>query len=72
MHTGRLRSLEEVIEHYDRGGWTDSFAGKTSVDVRRFGLTRTEKDALVRFMLSLEGQPLPSMLTEAPALPVMK
>jgi cytochrome c peroxidase len=69
MHTGRLRTLDEVVEHYDQGGARSGFSGKVDQEVRKLDLTGEEKRALVRFMLALDGEPLPTSLTQAPALP---
>ncbi len=50
MHNGMYKTLEEVIEHYDRGGDV-----KTNLDpnMKPLGLTQQEKKDLVEFMKSL-------------------
>ena len=52
MHNGRLSSLAEVVDFYDRGG--DFDAPNKNVNIRPLGLTGTEKAALVAFL----GRPL--------------
>lgn len=50
MHNGMYKTLEEVIEHYDRGG-----DDKTNLDpqMKPLALTVQEKKDLVEFMKSL-------------------
>jgi cytochrome c peroxidase len=69
MHTGRLATLEAVVDHYDQGGATSGFVGKVDQEVRRLNLTPAERAALVKFMRALDGEPLPAGLTTAPPLP---
>jgi cytochrome c peroxidase len=47
MHNGALRTLEEVIDFYDRGGGDDP---KKSPLLKPLGLTRGEKEALKDFL----------------------
>lgn len=47
MHDGSLASLEEVIEHYDRGGGEDPLKDKR---IRPLKLTEGEKDELLAFL----------------------
>lgn len=54
MHDGSLHSLEEVVEYYDRGGY--SSPNKNPL-IHPLGLTTTEKRALVAFLNSLTGAP---------------
>ena len=57
MHDGSLRSLEAVVEHYDRGGIRrDSL----SPDMFPLGLSAQEKADLVAFMRSLSAKPASS------------
>jgi cytochrome c peroxidase len=53
MHDGSLRTLEAVIEHYDRGGVRRP---SLSPDMFPLGLSAQEKSDLVAFMRSLSGQ----------------
>lgn len=63
MHDGSVKTLEEVIELYDRGGepnqWLD-------VKMKPLNLTKDEKKDLLEFLKSLEGDWEP---VEAPELP---
>jgi fibronectin type 3 domain-containing protein len=52
MHNGRLASLGEVVEFYNRGG--DFDAPNKDNNVRPLNLTETEKEALIAFL----GRPL--------------
>jgi cytochrome c peroxidase len=53
MHDGSMKTLEEVIEHYDKGGDNNKF-----MDTKIFPLhlTRQEKQDLVDFMKALTSQ----------------
>lgn len=55
MHDGSVRSLEAVIEHYDRGGIRRP---SLSPDMFPLGLSAQEKADLVAFMRTLSGGPL--------------
>ena len=50
MHDGRFQTLEEVIDHYDRGG---HYAINASPNVRPLGLTNHDKQALIAFLKTL-------------------
>ncbi len=64
MHNGVFRTLEEVIEFYDRGGGDDP---NKSPLLKRLGLSDQEKKDLLAFLLSLSSdRPL---IVEPPALP---
>ena len=52
MHDGSLRSLEEVIEFYDRGGNPNPHLDP---EIRPLGLAPAEKAALAEFLRSLDG-----------------
>ncbi|MGQ0710419.1 MAG: cytochrome-c peroxidase [Rhodoferax sp.] len=62
MHNGMFKSLDEVIEFYNRGG------GQGSV-LQPLQLTATEKKSLVAFLEALSGDPV---VVEAPKLPEYK
>jgi cytochrome c peroxidase len=53
MHNGMYRTLEEVIDHYDRGG-----DDKENLDpnIKPLGLSDQEKKDLVEFLKSLTGK----------------
>jgi cytochrome c peroxidase len=64
MHNGIYRTLDEVVDHYDRGG---DVKDNLSPNMKPLGLSAGEKADLVAFMKSLTGPPLH---VEVPALPV--
>ena len=57
MHDGRYATLEDVIDHYNRGGDPDA-VGTTDIRIRPLGLTDGEKADLVAFLRTLTGPPL--------------
>lgn len=56
MHDGSMKTLAEVIEHYDKG---ENPAGYTDPKIFPLHLTRQEKQDLVAFMNSLTSRTLP-------------
>jgi cytochrome c peroxidase len=52
MHDGSVKTLEEVVELYDRGGEPNPWLDPKMV---KLGLTTEEKKDLVAFMRALEG-----------------
>ena len=52
MHDGGLKTLEDVIEFYDKGGRENP---GIDIEIRRLDLTSDEKGALVEFLKSLSG-----------------
>jgi len=62
MHTGHLKSLEEVVEFYDQGGGTTDFAGTKDPLMQPLNLTAQEKSDLVAFLKTLTGEPIPAEL----------
>ena len=50
MHDGSLRTLAEVIEHYNSGG--KNHENKSEL-IQPLNLTQQEKDELLAFLLSL-------------------
>ena len=63
MHNGIYATLEEVVEHYDRGGDVKVHLSEQIVPLN---LTEGEKTDLVEFMRSLTGEPRPIVF---PVLP---
>ena len=55
MHDGSLATLEDVVEHYDRGGTSNPYI---DVEIRPLGLSSTEKRQLLAFLEALTT-PLP-------------
>jgi cytochrome c peroxidase len=64
MHNGTLKTLEDVVEFYDRGG--DTVSGKSAL-IFKLELNRQQKADLVAFLRSLTGHVpgslVPMMLT---------
>lgn len=60
MHDGRYRKLDEVIDHYNRGG--DNVRNQDP-RIKPLGLTAEEKSDLRMFLLALNG-PLPDIRME--------
>ena len=63
MHDGSLKTLEEVVDHYDKGGTPN---GALDKDMKKLNLTATEKADLVAFMKALTGE---STKVKLPTLP---
>ena len=63
MHDGSLATLEQVVDHYDRGGVDRP---SRSDLMKPLGLTAQEKSDLVAFLNSLTSNLTP---TAAPVLP---
>jgi cytochrome c peroxidase len=53
MHDGSMKTLEEVVEHYDKGGNVNPYLDK---DMKKLNLTAQEKADLVAFMKALTGE----------------
>ncbi|MEY4766268.1 MAG: hypothetical protein RI907_2941 [Pseudomonadota bacterium] len=63
MHNGMYQTLEEVVEHYDRGGDVKT---NLSPNMQALGLSAGEKQDLVAFMKSLTGAPMWVTLPQLP------
>lgn len=63
MRNGSYRTLEEVVEHYDRGG---DVKDNLSPEIKPLNLSRQEKADLVEFMKSLTGSPMQVSLPNLP------
>ncbi|MEO2018889.1 MAG: cytochrome c peroxidase [Fuerstiella sp.] len=53
MHDGRLKTLEEVVEHYDKGGIPNPYLDER---LKPLKLTKQNKRDLVAFLKSLSGE----------------
>ncbi len=53
MHDGSLKTLEEVVEHYDKGGIKNQWLHQ---DIRPLKLTKQNKTDLVAFLHALNGE----------------
>jgi cytochrome c peroxidase len=55
FHTGQTRTLEEVVDHYNKGGADTGFAGAKDAKLKPLDLTDGEKADLVAFLKTLTG-----------------
>ena len=69
MHDGVFTTLEQVIDHYNRGGAASSAVGVPAAQIKPLLLTDEEKSDLVEFLKTLTGEPLPADFVSAPVLP---
>jgi cytochrome c peroxidase len=53
MHDGSLKTLEEVVEHYDKGGIKNPYLNQR---IKLLHLTAQEKKDLVEFLKALSGE----------------
>jgi cytochrome c peroxidase len=63
MHDGSQKTLEEVVEHYNKGGNPNPMLDK---DIKKLNLTDQEKADVVAFMKALTGE---SSKFDLPTLP---
>ena len=63
MHDGRYATLEDVINHYDRGG---DKGDNVDEQIQKLGLTPQEKTDLLAFLHSLTGQPMQVVVPQLP------
>jgi cytochrome c peroxidase len=63
MHNGVYATLEEVVEHYDRGG---DVKKDLSANIMPLHLSSQEKEDLVAFMKSLTGDPVEVAIPRLP------
>ena len=66
MHNGMYKTLEEVIDHYDRKGDDQSNLSPNMQGTEPLNLSSEEKKDLVEFLKSLTGKPV---LVTLPTLP---
>lgn len=58
MHTGDVKTLEDVVELYNKGGdAAGSYAGRLSESIAPLSLDAEEKAALVKLLKSMTGAP---------------
>lgn len=63
MHDGRYATLEEVIDHYDRGG---DVKENSSPNMKVLSLSVDEKRDLIEFLLTLTGEAMNVMVPRLP------
>lgn len=66
MHDGRMKTLEEVVHHYNTGG---EYAENKSPNVRALGLSSDQEAALVAFLRTLTDSTFVSNPTYRPLAP---
>ena len=66
MHAGQLKTLEEVVAFYNRGGDPDGFDGAKDPLMKPLGLNATAEADLVEFMKALSGDQAPAEWTNSP------
>ena len=66
MHDGSLKTLEEVVEHYNKGGNPNPALDK---DMKKLNLTDQEKADVVAFMKALTGEPIKVDAADPPRRP---
>jgi cytochrome c peroxidase len=64
MHTGQLRTLDDVVSFFNRGGDPFGYLGKN--ELRPLGLTMGERADLVSFLKALDGPGPSADLLHAP------
>jgi cytochrome c peroxidase len=64
MHTAQIRALKDVVAFFDRGGDGRGLYGKN--ELQPLGLSATEQEDLVNFMLTLTGPGPDASLIKAP------
>jgi cytochrome c peroxidase len=71
MHNGFFDTLEEVVEHYNKGAgdFLAELIGELDEDITELDLTPEEEADLVEFMKALEGPPLPEEIRARPDIP---
>lgn len=69
FHTGLEATLDDVVAHYDKGGDASGFTGVLDEKMHKLELAADEKAALLAFLATLDGVPLPDELATAPILP---
>lgn len=66
MHDGSEKTLEDVVEYYDRGGTPNPYL---AAEVKPLNLTAEEKKDLVAFLRSLTGEIPKAAVTEPTSFP---
>ena len=67
MHNGQFRSLEDVVDFFNKGGDKDGYVGTS--EISPLDLNETERAQLVAFLKALDGDGPPTEVLEPPTLP---
>jgi cytochrome c peroxidase len=63
MHNGSMMTMNEVLEHYEKGG---EIRPSLSPEMKPVKLSKKERDDLLAFLETLSGPPLPEQSPELP------
>jgi cytochrome c peroxidase len=55
MHDGSLKTLEEIVDFYDKGGTPNKDLDEK---IKKLNLTPEQKKGLVEFLKALDGAPI--------------
>lgn len=69
MHGGHFETLEDVVEFYNDLDEAPVLVGHRDETLQKLELTDGEVDALVAFLKTLTGDPIPERLKQQPASP---
>jgi cytochrome c peroxidase len=71
FHTGQIRTLEQVVAHYNRGGSGTNYSGTKDPKLRPLGLSDGDEADLVSFLKTLTGVVDPELIKDLrpPAMP---
>lgn len=63
MHDGSMKTLDEVISHYEKGG---TARPSLSPEMKPVKLSKEERDDLIAYLETLQGPPLPIQVPRLP------
>jgi cytochrome c peroxidase len=67
FHNGSAATLEDAVQHYNRGGGEPgSYSGTSASRLRPLGLSDAEVSDIVAFLRTLTGEPPPQQWRDAP------
>jgi cytochrome c peroxidase len=70
MHAGQFATLDDVLTFYNNGGGDPStFSGTKDPLIVPLNLTSDEQAAIVEFLKTLTGDPIPANLTQDTSSP---
>jgi cytochrome c peroxidase len=67
FHTGAQSSLWDAVDFYNHAGDRSGFSGVQDVRIGDLNMSETQVNDIVSFLRTLNGAPLPTKLTTAPA-----
>ncbi len=69
MHNGQLKTLEEVVQFYNKGGHASGYLGTKDELMKELNLSEQEQRDLVEFLKTLTGDVVPEELRRNTAKP---